>query len=249
MADLSMLPAWLIDNDHKARARTARRAGARKSWSEVPVVRTAMRGPRRGGLPRSAWRRRRPSHGAQPDQPGHPVAVALVWPQETRACPRRRCDHARLAQSQRCWTGGSRDGDRVRVPGRALPGLSGGPHADAGEAAEFPVGLGVGSVQQALQAVRHARGRMIVCARTPSTPAWCQSQDGSAARRPARGRPACPAGPGRAEESRTFDSRIFQARCASRMTTFCSRIAGTSASISRPLRPIRRPGRGGPRRG
>ena len=83
---------------------------------------------------------------------------------------------------------------------------------------------------------------MIVSARTPSTPARCHSQDGIRRQTAGSGKTRMPAGAGPGGSVPNLDSRILQARCASRITTFCSRIAGTSASISRPDRPSRNPG-------
>ena len=83
---------------------------------------------------------------------------------------------------------------------------------------------------------------MIVSARTPSTPALCHSQDGMRRHVLGGGKTRMPRGAGPGGGVPYFASRIRQARWASSMTTFCSRIAGTSASMRRPERPIRRPG-------
>ena len=83
---------------------------------------------------------------------------------------------------------------------------------------------------------------MIVSARTPSTPALCHSQDGMRRQVPGGGKTRMPRGAGPGGGVPYFASRIRQARWASSTTTFCSRIAGTSASMRRPERPIRSPG-------
>ena len=81
----------------------------------------------------------------------------------------------------------------------------------------------------------------IVRARTASAPARCHSHDGIRAQVRAGGKTRMPrgAGPGAAEPYRYI--RIRHARCASMLTTFCSRTAGTRASMTRWLRPMRRP--------
>ena len=82
---------------------------------------------------------------------------------------------------------------------------------------------------------------MIVRARTPSTPARCQSQEGTRAQVRGGGTTRIPAGAGPGAASPYLSSRNRQALWASRPTTFCSRTAGTSASKTRPVRPTRSP--------
>ncbi len=82
---------------------------------------------------------------------------------------------------------------------------------------------------------------MIVWARTPSTPARCQSQEGMRAQARGGGNTRMPPGAGPGAGDPWARSRNRQARWASRPTTFCSSTAGTSASKTRPVRPTRRP--------
>ena len=80
---------------------------------------------------------------------------------------------------------------------------------------------------------------MMVRARTSSTPARCQSQDGIRTQVRGGGQTRIPggAGPGAGSPNRSNSSR--QARFASAPTTFCSSTAGISASNTRSERPIR----------
>ena len=82
----------------------------------------------------------------------------------------------------------------------------------------------------------------IVRARTASTPARCQSQDGMACQVAADGTTRIPAGAGPGAGDPCHVSSRRQARCASMLTTFCSSTAGTRASSTRSVRLIRRPG-------
>ena len=83
---------------------------------------------------------------------------------------------------------------------------------------------------------------MTVRARTPSTPARCHAQEGILAQVRAGGKTRIPGGAGPGGGSPYLSMSVRQARRASAPTTFCSRMAGTSASNTRPDRPIRRSG-------
>ena len=166
---------WDLDPAGAAAAsRTARRRGSRGRGG----------GGRGGGLA-----------AAQLDQPGHPVAVARVGGEQFQ--------HARVVGDPPGQRPADRPGqvvvadrDRVRVARGALPDLGGGPDPDAGQGPQAPVGLG--RVQPPACSSRPATSAavMIVRARTPSTPARCQSQDGMRAHVRGGGTTRIPPGPG-----------------------------------------------------
>ncbi len=82
---------------------------------------------------------------------------------------------------------------------------------------------------------------MMVRARTASTPARCHSQDGIRRQVSGGGQTRMPGGTGPGAGRPNLSSSRRQARCASTPVTFCSRTAGTRASMTSPVRPMRRP--------
>ena len=95
-------------------------------------------------------------------------------------------------------------------------------------------------ISSSRSATRHAP--MIVRARTSSTPARCHSQDGMSVQVRGGGQTRIPGGAGPGAGSPNLSTSSRHARLASAPTTFCSSTAGTSASNTRPDRPIRSAG-------
>src|SRR5579863_672287 len=101
---------------------------------------------------------RRPGSPAQADEPGGAVPVAFERLEERQhflvgapvAPGQRPADHVLEVVVA--------DGDRVRVARGPLPRLRRGPHADAWDGPQLPVGFLMAQREQSLQAVGHARG-------------------------------------------------------------------------------------------
>lgn len=132
------------------------------------------------------------------------------------------------------------DRDGVRVAVAALQGLGGRPGPDPRDGGEAGEGLGVVHRGGLLHPGASRTARMIVAERFGSTPARCHSQLGTRAHSRADGATRRPsAGPGAAVPKSL--SRVRQARYASSVVTFCSRIAGTRDSRTSPVRVRRTP--------
>ena len=129
---------------------------------------------------------------------------------------------------------------RVGVAVRPEPHLRGGPDADAGQAAQPPVDLLAGQADRALQrgatraaptTARERAGSM--CIRSHSQDGMPRTVAGAGCTHSRRSAP----GPGAAR--RTGGRAVRKPANASWPVTFCSMIAGTSASITRPVRAMR----------
>ena len=179
---------------------------------------------------------------AQHQQPGGPVAVPGVGGEQLAACPRRR-PSAGSAPSRRSRAGGSRRPTprrRRRMARWRISAEVHGPIPGSDRSRRSASAGVIPAISSSRSATRAAP--MIVRARTRSTPARCHAQEGMRDPGTGGGHTRIPGGAGPGAGSPYRSMSIRQARVASAPTTFCSSMAGTSASNTRPDRPIRSAG-------
>jgi len=128
----------------------------------------------------------------------NPTTFDSDSPTETRRIARGRAGGLRRRSTRRC---------------RARPQLAIGPRRARGQAGA--------------QAVATLEARMIVCARTPSTPARCQSQEGMRRQTAGGGRRACRAVPGGRRRPVPYPAGSSRRGAPPAPRPSCSRIAGT----------------------
>ena len=206
----------------------------------VRALQRSDRGDRAGRHARTAGRRPDAAHLEQPDDAGALAAIRLEQlehPGVGRAAlagERERNDVRQVEVA---------DADGVGVAERAERDLRRGPRPDPGQRRQPPVGVGAAAGRRSPRTARRAVGDRPDEVRSATLE---PERVERVVREPPRGPRAAAAAAARTARAPARPSgRMMprRPRQASTPVTFCSRIAGTSASRTAPVRPIRSPGR------